>query len=452
MQRPTPPDQVGPSENFRLLQELQFSQIELQSQNEALRLLQIESETAARQYAELYDLAPVGYSTLDASGTITQINRHGATLLDQERKSLIGHCLADYVDQADRPVLRQFLTQMLTGQSANACDIGLHRKDGSPRTLELSASTRHADSACLTVLIDVTEQRDQQRRLLQTHTLLNKLADNVPGMICQLQRLPNGRVSMPYASAGIQTIYELTAEQVHDDARLVCARHHPDDAPALGVALDESARSMQPWHHEYRVRLPIQGERWLRGHARPQSLPDGATLWHGTINDITEQKLTEQTVHFLASSGGALGSEGFFRPLASFLVDVLSADYICIDRLSGDQFHAQTLAVFCDGRFEDNLTYGLRDTPCGEVIGRQVCVFPSGVCQRFPNDKALQDLQADGYIGVTLWSSSGLPIGLIAVISRRPLADATLAESILRLVAVRAADELERQTVQEALI
>jgi len=144
-------------------------------------------------------------------------------------------------------------------------------------------------------------------------------------------------------------------------------------------------------------------------------------------------------------------TEGFFRQLARYLAGALAADYICIDRLVDDNLSAETLAVFFDGKFDDNLIYRLQDTPCGDVVGQQVCVFASGVRHLFPKDAALQDLQAEGYLGVTLWSSAGEPIGLIAVISRTPIGNIKAAESILKLVAVRAASELERKDAEATL-
>jgi signal transduction histidine kinase len=58
---------------------------------------------------------------------------------------------------------------------------------------------------------------------------------------------------------------------------------------------------------------------------------------------------------------------------------------------------------------------------------------------------------AESYVGTVLWSSKGQPIGLIAIIGRQPLANPKLAESMLKLVAVRAAGELERREAEEAL-
>jgi PAS domain S-box-containing protein len=69
----------------------------------------------------------------------------------------------------------------------------------------------------------------------------------------------------------------------------------------------------------------------------------------------------------------------------------------------------------------------------------------------FPKDSVLQDLQAESYLGTTLWSAQGKPIGLIAVIGRHPLANTRPAESLLQMVAVRAAGEMERQQAEEVL-
>ena len=160
---------------------------------------------------------------------------------------------------------------------------------------------------------------------------------------------------------------------------------------------------------------------------------------------------------FLARSSGTIGTSGttsdepFFPALARYLSNSLGMFFVCIDRLEGDQLNATTLAVWCDGHFEDNITYALKDTPCGDVVGKDVCCFPASVGQFFPRDQVLQDLKAESYIGSTLWSHTGEPIGLIAVIGRQPLENRQLAETLLKLVSVRAAGELERMLAEEAL-
>jgi len=176
----------------------------------------------------------------------------------------------------------------------------------------------------------------------------------------------------------------------------------------------------------------------------------GNTLCRTSVSDITESKKMENVLTFLSQCGEKPGMD-FYQSLARYLAENLGMDYVCIDKLEGDMLTAQTVAVFFDGKFEDNVSYTLHDTPCGEVVGKTVCCFPSGVRHLFAQDVVLQDMMAESYVGVTLWGHSGQPIGLIAVIGRQPLENPKLAESILRLVAVRAADELERTQAEESL-
>ncbi len=175
------------------------------------------------------------------------------------------------------------------------------------------------------------------------------------------------------------------------------------------------------------------------------------TVWIAVHRDITEHKRFEEFQAFLAQTSSGMANESFFNRLARFLAQSLSVDVVRIDHLEGDGLTARTVSVWCDGHFEDNLTYALKGTPCGEVVGKTVCCFPASVCQLFPRDQVLRDLGAESYMGVTLWGHNGEPIGLIAIIARRPLANRSLAEVTLKLVAIRAAAELERQDADASL-
>jgi PAS domain S-box-containing protein len=165
--------------------------------------------------------------------------------------------------------------------------------------------------------------------------------------------------------------------------------------------------------------------------------------------DISERKQIEEIQSYLLQMGSQSTGEDFFESLARYLATILGMDYVCIDRLQGDRLSAKTLAVYHDGAFEDNVEYTLKDTPCGDVVGKEICVFPREVRNLFPKDEALQDLQAESYLGTTLWSFDMKPIGLIAVIGRKELSRSRFAESVLKLVSIRAAGELERRQVEE---
>ncbi len=186
--------------------------------------------------------------------------------------------------------------------------------------------------------------------------------------------------------------------------------------------------------------------------SRPKrSAPRAGSRRRPAQSDSAARRHAESVQTFLAETSSGPLDEPFFNALARYLAQSLGMDFCCIDRLEGDGLNARTLAVWCDGHFEDNVTYALKDTPCGDVVDQTVCCFPASVSRFYPRDQVLQDLRAESYVGTTVRNHLGRPIGLIAVIGRTPLADPSLAEATLQMVAVRAGGEMERQDAESAL-
>ena len=65
----------------RLFNELQIHQVELEMQNDELHRAQEALQFERERYSDLYEQAPVGYCTVNETGSILQINRTAATLL-----------------------------------------------------------------------------------------------------------------------------------------------------------------------------------------------------------------------------------------------------------------------------------------------------------------------------------------------------------------------------------
>ena len=143
---------------------------------------------------------------------------------------------------------------------------------------------------------NVTERRKAEKQLVESHELLNNLAEMVPGVIYQYRLFPDGRSAFPYASPGMNDIYEIEPKDVREDATPVFSRLHPDDHDRVAETIFESARTLQTFYCEFRVILPKQGLRWRWSQAQPQRMADGGTLWHGIISDITNSKLAEEAL------------------------------------------------------------------------------------------------------------------------------------------------------------
>ena len=89
--------QGAPGESTDLFHELRVHQIELEMQNEELRRAQADLEASRSRYFDLYDLAPVGYCTLDEAGIVLEANLTAARMLGVIKGLLVGQPLTDFI-------------------------------------------------------------------------------------------------------------------------------------------------------------------------------------------------------------------------------------------------------------------------------------------------------------------------------------------------------------------
>jgi signal transduction histidine kinase len=112
----------------------------------------------------------------------------------------------------------------------------------------------------------------------------------------------------------------------------------------------------------------------------------------------------------------------------------------------------QTLAICHGGRLLENVVYNLRGTPCEGLINRNLCYYPSGIQELFPQDVMIRKLNLHSYLGAPLINGEAKPAGLIAVLHGSPMDENFVeAESILKIFAARAGVELERVRAERAL-
>ncbi len=182
----------------------------------------------------------------------------------------------------------------LSGLTVNTGEYRITCHDGSERLCELYATFR-GDSLIVT-FNDITERKLAEIALQQTSAKLVNLVAQVPGVVYQYRLYPDGHSCFPFASPGMNDIYEVTPEDVREDAAPVFGRLHPDDYDMVSASIQESARSLQHFHCEFRVVLPKQGLRWRLSDASPERMEDGGTLWYGIISDITHRKQAEEAL------------------------------------------------------------------------------------------------------------------------------------------------------------
>ncbi|MCP5149599.1 MAG: PAS domain S-box protein [Chromatiales bacterium] len=196
---------------------------------------------------------------------------------------------------------------------------------------------------------DVHETREAREALAREQARFSRLVAAAPPVIHTFCQHPDGRVTFPYVGPGITDIYGVSPEALAVDAAPAMARIHPDDAERLWASIDEAARSMGPWHGEFRVSHPQRGLIHVEGHSMPERDADGSLLWHGVLIDVTNQRHQERELERARErEQSALDAAGMmaweYRPQAG--VTVHSANATTLGYGSGpvDDFLALAVA------------------------------------------------------------------------------------------------------------
>ncbi|WP_158308348.1 putative bifunctional diguanylate cyclase/phosphodiesterase [Thiocapsa marina] len=178
-------EQAGSADELhRLMHDLKAHQIELTQQNRELQDAQHALEISRDRYARLYDRAPVGYCTLDRGGIIREINLTGAAMLGTERGHLVGTPLWSHLDAGQAQALHAHIEAVQRGAERRTLGVRLTRRD-TGHTLDLRLDSEPArgeegDAVCLTVMLDVTEQRHLLEQLSAREQSLSRLALHDP--------------------------------------------------------------------------------------------------------------------------------------------------------------------------------------------------------------------------------------------------------------------------------
>jgi PAS domain-containing protein len=147
------------TDTMRLLHELQVHQIELEMQNEELRQAYETAETALRKYTMLYDLAPMGYFTLDSNGIISELNFTGADLLGDKRFSLLNSNFKLFVSEESRPVFNDFFRRVYNSHTKESCEVMLGYDNKPLCEVYMEGIVTYDDQKCLLSVINISSLR-----------------------------------------------------------------------------------------------------------------------------------------------------------------------------------------------------------------------------------------------------------------------------------------------------
>ena len=146
--------------------------------------------------------------------------------------------------------------------------------------------------------------------------------------------------------------------------------------------------------------------------------------------------------------------DAFVQVLVAELAAAMSAATAFVATFTDEsRRQLRTLAAWFDGRPLPNFGYEVAGSPCERVVGQAFRFIASGALAEIDPSSVFAEARLDSYAAFPLNDTHGTPLGVLAVMDRRPLAggDAAHAEVMLKVVAGRLGSELERRHTLEVM-
>jgi len=141
----------------KLVHELQVHQIELEMQNEELQHAYETAEKALKKYTMLFDLSPMGYFSLDADGTICDLNFTGADLLGERRFSLIDTNFKLFISEDSKLVFNDFFKKIYASNAKESCKIMLGYDNKLLCPVYMEGVVTEDEQKCLLSVVDISK-------------------------------------------------------------------------------------------------------------------------------------------------------------------------------------------------------------------------------------------------------------------------------------------------------
>jgi two-component system, sporulation sensor kinase A len=170
--------------------------------------------------------------------------------------------------------------------------------------------------------------------------------------------------------------------------------------------------------------------------------------------EILEREKSEQILRSIVEGTVSVTGVDFFRSLVRSLAQALGVRYAFISEcMDAPPTRVRSFAFWEGKEFGEEFEYNLPGTPCELIISsNKYQCFPTQIQTLFPEEKEeFEAMEAQSYAGIPLLTSTGELLGHLAVLDDKSMEPNNQTQAILEIFASRAAAEMERLQVEDAL-
>jgi len=157
------------------IHELEVHQVELEMQNEELLSIQEELRRTEQRYFDLYELAPLGYCTLNEDGLIEELNLTFSNQLKTTKSKLLQVAFSQFIFPEDQDIYYFFSKKFFVIDELHECELRMIKEDKTLFWVLLSAILETSSSKkplVRLVIHDISERKKIQEELKEKEEMM----------------------------------------------------------------------------------------------------------------------------------------------------------------------------------------------------------------------------------------------------------------------------------------
>ena len=166
---------------------------------------------------------------------------------------------------------------------------------------------------------------------------------------------------------------------------------------------------------------------------------------HKLNHEIEHRVRTEKALYQLVEMDNISNTGSEIESLLTAICKALNVNCAYISLISNNQKTGNVVGLVCNGTYQEDINYPLKNSPCEEVISEDRMVYNRDFARYFPEWSVKPLKQPESYIGVSLKDKNRNIHGILAIVNSNAINDSTLAEGIISLARSRAIIELHKK-------
>jgi PAS domain S-box-containing protein len=286
----------------KLVHELQVHQIELEMQNDELRLTQLGLKEASERFSDLYDFARCPLLTLSERGTVLEANLAAATLLDLERRKLLQQKFTRFILAEAQDTFQLYCQQVLHSGVKQIRELTLRSATGRRLTVRVEGiaaqDLKANETQCRLSLNDITASKEAEAALAAINARLDGVISSAMDAIISV----DARQHIILFNQAAEKMFGISAPEALRQSleRLIPERYRAAHVRHVSQYGETGVSSRSMGRQSALLGLRASGEEFPIEASISQVEIQGEKLFTVILRDITERKKTEEALQDMA--------------------------------------------------------------------------------------------------------------------------------------------------------